>query len=381
MGKKTQAVSDICHLQNQVPRANPSLARAKHGTLGQFHQLAGDSLMSALDEGLMATLTQEERAAMQATDDAEATLSHDTSGLADEPTKASEDLHIPSKSAAPTAEPNDVEAKSSNEVIASDAPDTKNDITSEPLDARTVQTLTSVDVRPQPVPRYEARLPDDFDAQVKALADKELNLKQQFKAGEIEFEEFEQARSELLVQREQLTIAKTKAEISQEMNAQTAEQLWVHAVNQFMSDTAKLDGAAGGIDYREDTQKASDLDGFVRSLAARSEHAHQSMAWFLTEAHKRVLALHGIATKTPVDQTTDSDSAAKPPVKSVDRKPPDRKPPFDIAPKTLALIPGGEGPGDVDGEFADVLALEGLAYEQAIARMSSTERERFLRAA
>ncbi|NCV33493.1 MAG: hypothetical protein EBW05_11360 [Betaproteobacteria bacterium] len=172
-----------------------------------------------------------------------------------------------------------------------------------------------------------------------------------------------------------MTIAKTKAEISQEMNAQTAEQLWVHAVNEFMSDTAKLDGAAGGIDYREDTQKASDLDGFVRSLAARSEHAHQSMAWFLTEAHKRVLALHGIATKTPADQTTDSDSAAKPPVK------PARKPPLDIAPKTLAMIPGGEGPGDVDGEFADVLALEGLAYEQAIARMSSTERERFLRAA
>ncbi|NCV26639.1 MAG: hypothetical protein EBW58_10600, partial [Betaproteobacteria bacterium] len=112
-----------------------------------------------------------------------------------------------------------------------------------------------------------------------------------------------------------------------------------------------------------------------------SEHAHQSMAWFLTEAHKRVLALHGIATKTPADQTTDSDSAAKPPVKPADRKPPDRKPPLDIAPKTLAMIPGGEGPGDVDGEFADVLALEGLAYEQAIARMSSTERERFLRAA
>ncbi len=331
--------------------------------------------MSALDEGLMATLTQEERDAMQAADDVEATLSHDTSGLADDPTKASEDLPTPSKSAAPITEPNDVEAKIGDEAIASDATEPKNDITSEPLDARPVQTPTTVD-RTQPVPRYEARLPDDFDAQVKALADKELSLKQQFKAGEIEFDEFEQARSDLFVQREQLTIARTKAEISQEMNAQTAEQLWVHAVNQFMSDTAKLSGAAGGIDYRKDSEKASDLDGFVRSLAARSEHAHQSMAWFLTEAHKRVLALHGIATKTPADQTTDSDSAAKPPVKSVDRKPP-----LDIAPKTLAMIPGGDGPGDVDGEFADVLALEGLAYEQAIARMSSTERERFLRAA
>jgi hypothetical protein len=381
VGKKTQAVGDICHLQNQVPRANPSLARAKHGTLAQFHQLAEDSLMSALDEGLMATLTQEERAAMQATDDSAVALSDDKSGLADAPTKASEDLPTQSKSAAPAPEAPDAEAKSGDEAIVSKATEPKNDSASEPLDARPVQTHTTIDVRPQPVPRYEARLPDDFDAQVKALADKELNLKQQFKAGEIEFDEFEQARSELLVQREQLTIARTKAEISQEMNAQTAEQLWVHAVNEFMSDTAKLSGAAGGIDYRKDSEKASDLDGFVRSLAARSEHAHQSMAWFLTEAHKRVLALHGIATKTPADQTTDSDSAATPPVKSVERKPPDRKPPFDIAPKTLAMIPGGEGPGDVDGEFAEVLALDGFDYEHAIARMSAAQRERFLRAA
>ena len=337
--------------------------------------------MNTIDEGLMATLTQEERDAMQATDDAEVAQIDEVSGSADAPTHVSEELPNPSISAASAPEAHDAEARIGDGAMASNATEPKNDSASEPLDARPVQTLTAVDVRPQPVPRYEARLPDDFDAQVKALADKELNIKRQFKAGEIEFDEFEQARSELLVQREQLTIAKTKAEISQEMNAQTAEQLWVHAVNEFMSDTAKLDGAAGGIDYRKDAEKASDLDGFVRSLAARSEYAHQSMAWFLTEAHKRVLALHGIATKTPADQTTDSDSSAKPPAKTVDRKPPDRKPPLDIAPKTLAMIPGGEGPGDVDGEFADVLALEGLAYEQAIARMSSTERERFLRAA
>jgi len=324
----------------------------------------------------MSTLTQEERDAMKEDD-----LTTKSVGENDEPIDEALGVEVQRDDVASTAP--------APQVADASLVDTKSDQTSDAGQATEESSQGEVkagdtdppQTRTQPIPRYDAKLPDDFDAQVKALADKELNLKQQFKAGEIEFDEFEQARSDLLVQREQLTIAKTKAEISQEMNAQTAEQLWVHAVNEFMSDTAKLSGAAGGIDYREDTQKASDLDGFVRSLAARSEHAHQSMAWFLTEAHKRVLALHGIATKTPADQTTDSDSAAKPPVKSVDRKPPDRKPPLDIAPKTLAMIPGGEGPGDVDGEFADVLALEGLAYEQAIARMSSTERERFLRAA
>ena len=187
------------------------------------------------------------------------------------------------------------------------------------------------------------------------------------------------ARAALQSERELLTIARTKAEISQEMNAQTAEQLWTHAVNQFMDSTARLSEAAGGIDYRKDTEKWSDLDGFVRSLAARNEYAHQSMDWFLEEAHKRVLALHGMSAAKTSD--AESSAEAKPALKAMDRKPVDRKPPLDIAPKTLAMVPGGEGPGDVDGEFADVLALEGLAYEQAIARMSPTERERFLRAA
>jgi len=40
----------------------------KHGTLARFHQLVKESIMSTLDEGLMATLTQEERDAMKEDD-------------------------------------------------------------------------------------------------------------------------------------------------------------------------------------------------------------------------------------------------------------------------------------------------------------------------
>jgi hypothetical protein len=56
-------------------------------------------------------------------------------------------------------------------------------------------------------------------------------------------------------------------------------------------------------------------------------------------------------------------------------------PPADAAPRTLADVPGGDGPGDVGGEFADVLALDGEAYEHAIARMSPAQRDKFLRSA
>ena len=81
-------------------------------------------------------------------------------------------------------------------------------------------------------------------------------------------------------------------------------------------------------DYRKDTEKWSDLDAFVRSLAARTEYAHQSMDWFLEEAHKRVLALHGMSPTVKAEEI-DSSAEAKPVLKAMDRKPVDRKPPLD----------------------------------------------------
>jgi hypothetical protein len=334
-----------------------------------MNQPLKDARMSTLDEGLMATLTQEERDAMK--EDDTTTESVDSS---EQPVDEATSDEVAGNGLAPEAgEASSVDTKSEQ------TSDTEQ-LTQESTQVEVVAPDTDPpQPRTQPIPRYDSKLPEDFDAQVKSLSDKETELKRQFKAGELEFDDFDVARTALQSERELLTIARTKAEISQEMNAQTAEQLWTYAVNQFMDSTARLSEAAGGIDYRKDTEKWSDLDGFVRSLAARSEHAHQSMDWFLEEAHKRVLALHGMSAAKTSD--AESSAEAKPVMKAMDRKPLDRKPPLDIAPKTLALVPGGEGPGDVDGEFADVLALEGLAYEQAIARMSPTERERFLRAA
>ena len=337
-----------------------------------MNQPLKDARMSTLDEGLMATLTQEERDAMN--EDGASTESVDSS---DQPVDEAKSEEVVRTESASEADSDGASPVDTNSEQASD--------TEKPRDESSQAEVAAPDTDPsqprsQPIPRYDSKLPEDFDAQVKSLSDKEAELKRQFKAGELEFDDFDVARAALQSERELLTIARTKAEISQEMNAQTAEQLWTHAVNQFMDSTARLSEASGGIDYRKDTEKWSDLDGFVRSLAARNEYAHQSMDWFLEEAHKRVLALHGMSAAA---KTSDAESSAeaKPVMKAMDRKPIDRKPPLDIAPKTLAMVPGGEGPGDVDGEFADVLALEGLAYEQAIARMSPTERERFLRAA
>ena len=78
-------------------------------------------------------------------------------------------------------------------------------------------------VAAQKATAYRAELPADYDAQVKALNDETSALAQKFRAGEIEFEEYETQQTALLQRRDELREIKIKAEIASEMGAQSAE--------------------------------------------------------------------------------------------------------------------------------------------------------------
>lgn len=225
-------------------------------------------------------------------------------------------------------------------------------------------------------PRYQAALPADYDTKVADLGEREKALKARFRNGELEFDDFELQRDELLREREALTVARTKAEISQEMTAQTAEQQWRSTVDAFIAATAKT----GSIDYARDAEKLADLDAFVKMLAGKDENAQRPMDWFLAEAHRRVQALHGAPSTAAAPAAAPAPAPAPAAPRTVDQARAARKPAADAIPTTLAQVPGSDGPGDVAGEFADVLALDGMEYEAAIARMTPAQRERFLRA-
>jgi hypothetical protein len=317
--------------------------------------------MSTLDKDTLAMLTDEEREAIEAGDDTaeDATEPEKADAPADEGAESDQDEDGQDGEEAPPAGDDTAEA-------AAAAPTTEASEKGEPEPAP-APTPTA---QPESfTPRYEAKLPEDFDAQVKALADSEDALKAKFRAGEIEFDEFDVQRADILKQREALTIARTKAEISHEFNQQSAQQQWAVTVNRFVATVATVEG----LDYRTDTAKMADLDGFVRVLAGRPEHNDKSMEWFLTEAHRRVRALHGL--DAPAVKAPPAEEKPAPEPKPV----PTRKPPIDAAPKTLAQVPGGPGPGDVGSEFTDVLSLDGMEFEQAIARMTPAQRERFAR--
>ena len=299
--------------------------------------------MSTLDADALATLTPEEREAIEGSEHSEADLEAlkkvaGESDASDDDDGDQDDADDGDDDAAP------IEGKTAPAEAAAE------DDTEDEAPAR------------QAVPRYEAQLPSDYDDQIKALKDRDAELRQKFKDGEIDIDERDAGLAELSEQRERLLVARAKAEISQEMTQQTAAQQWQNTVNTFLARVAKEEG---GFDYRKDTAKAEDLDGFVKMLANKQENADKPMEWFLQEAHKRVQALHGVAP-APKRETVE-DAKVK------------RKPPVDAAPKTLAQVPGSDGPGDVDDQFADVTALDGWELEQAIARMTPAQREKFAR--
>ena len=94
---------------------------------------------------------------------------------------------------------------------------------------------------------------------------------------------------------------------------------------------------------------------------ATADNAEKPKEFLWAEAHKLVLAARGL---TPA-------AVGKPP------PPGTRTPPLSAVPKTLAQVPGSDGPGDVGSEFAGVDALNGDELEDAIARMSPTQRAKY----
>ena len=212
----------------------------------------------------------------------------------------------------------------------------------------------------KPTAPYTADLPADIEAKQAAVSEKLGQLREQFKDGDLDVDEYEAQRETLVAEREAMNKAITKAEIAKEMQQQSVEQEWRAAGERAFDLAAKPEG--GAIDYRKDAALFADLNQFVIQLGNMQANENKSMDWFLAEAHKRVLALHG---KTPVPQ-----APAAPKVV-------DRRPPLGAVPATLAQVPGGDGPGDVGSEFADVDALDGDDLEQAISKMSAAQRAKY----
>lgn len=320
--------------------------------------------MSVEDKDVLETLTDEEREALQESEYSAEELAamKDVAGDDEDDEDGDDDAAV-----AP------VEGKSAaddgGKTVDVDEDDTEPDHAAPAADASAapVPVVDSADDddEAERLPRYQVSLPDDFDAQVGAVNDELAATNEKFRSGEIEFADFQSELSRINAKRDELSALKIKVDLAQEMNEQAAQQEWAMTVNRFMRDAKKTEG----IDYRADEAKNRDLDLFVKAIAGDPANQDKPLRWFLAEAHAMVKAKHGIA------------SAPKATDKKPDVKLAGRKPPLASVPKTLAEVPGGDGPGDVAGEFSDLDGLEGLELEDAIAKMTPAQREHWLKAA
>lgn len=214
----------------------------------------------------------------------------------------------------------------------------------------------------QPAASYQAAvLPADFQEQISATHTAQSDLLQRFQEGDLEVSEYVAELSKITELRDALMAAKIKAEISHEMEEQASAREWQQAVHRFLDRVAKSEQ----VDYRTDAARARDLDTFVKVLANDPENAQQNSEWFLQEAHKLVNARRGTVPATGNENPTTNE------------RPAPRNPNLKAIPKTLANVPGSDGPGDVSDEFWAIDSLDGMDLETAIARMTPAQREKY----
>lgn len=216
---------------------------------------------------------------------------------------------------------------------------------------------------------YKSTLPEDFDQKVEAAQQKIDAIWAEFDGGGMERSVLQTRLREAETEKSGLDALRLKSEISNEMSVQAAQSAWQKTIDDLFKSSAQT----GGVDYANDAGKRTDLDQFVKALANDAANEDKPMGWFLSEADKRVRALHGVA---PAAKTDPVPAPKKDAVAEATDK---RKPPLSLVPKTLAHVPGGDGPGDVGSEFEQLDGLEGEDLENAVARLSPSQREKFAR--
>lgn len=330
-----------------------------------------------MDADLVSTLTDEERAAIDDPEaDAQALAAiaaagdpgDDDDGDDDDDGPADPALaeRAPAAAAAPAAEP----AAVATAAPAPGADGAMVDAAAAPAPAAESVPEVGGDA---PAPVYEFKLPDDFAQRQEALKTSTAELRERRKQGEVSNEEYDAEIDRMADERRELDRLQTRADVAADMQRQ-------HEVTQRTTvANSVMDGAKkAGLDYTADEEKFAELRATMDALQRIESHRAKGFEHVIREADRRVRLAHGIGVTAPAPTPAPAPAPAKTPAQIKAEANKARSVDLSEAPKTLAQVPGGDGPGDVGGEFEDVMSLEGEAYEDAIAALAKNP-QRFAR--
>jgi len=231
------------------------------------------------------------------------------------------------------------------------------------------------DPEPQ-FPRYTAPPVEKYDEKIAALDARQAEAEAKFKAGDLELDALRAEDRKIEGERRTLQEAKLKHDISVEQTNQSDAQKWQYDIARFMREAKKADG----IDYSGNRTLNAALDQTVKDLANAKDkdgkliNDEKSGRWFLREAHKQVMKDIGRKPAAAADAAAET-PAQKKAAAAAARKTDPKK-----LPQTLAKVPAADAAGDGDDpEFGHLEGLDGLDLEDAVARMTPAQQDKWAR--
>lgn len=221
----------------------------------------------------------------------------------------------------------------------------------------------SQEMRAPFAPQLNVEVPENLQEQLD-------ELDEQFDQGDLSIKEYNEKRDALIA-------TKIKADIANDLNSQTSEQMWEHSTDVFFS-------IKGNEHYRDNPVLFNAIDGALKELYKDEENADKSHFWFLTEAKKMVDETMGFQSPAGNEDENSTQGKGKTGQDNKNDKGDNKKNVkprnAEDQPKTLGDIPNADEAEDTNNEFTHLDKLEGVELEAAIANMPPDKQDRYLQA-
>ena len=208
-----------------------------------------------------------------------------------------------------------------------------------------------VPTTPRPRGVIDATLPEDYDQRVSANEKAMADLDKAYDDGDISHSEWREQLRKLDRESRELERMKDRAELAQESSQQALMAHWQGLIQPFLAKHPELG---------EDDVSMTGFDSYLKHTTAPVMQAGG------TPGQAEIDKAYGLWCKrfnfTPADEQQQQAPAGKKPI---------------TAPPTLGGLPVSNGNSVEDGRWAALDRLEGVAFEEALAKLSQAELDEY----
>ncbi len=209
--------------------------------------------------------------------------------------------------------------------------------------------------------QYQIDSPADSSARLTQLAEEKTALAAELQGMDIELSEYHVRLDAINQQEQNIRMAVREAELVSNINKQNAEKAWAETCDNFVTSHDE---------YKDNPVMLDILNRNVIAIAHEAGNANLTGQQVLAKAHAKAIA----------EASAQFEKMAKALGKNVIQAAPQAKPQINKPklPQTLSGLPTAEPTETGGDEFAAIDRLSGSAQEDAISRLSDSQRNRYL---